>query len=173
MAQPAPESAFDAPSRALLARALTWRAAHVALVDVLDGWPPDRRGVRAPGLPHSGWELAEHVRRAGADILAFCRDARYEQPAWPDDYWPASPAPPDDAAWDACRRGIAADREALAALVRSAALGEPLPNGDGQTLLREALLLADHDAYHTGQLVAVRQALGLWPPPGGAPLGDA
>jgi hypothetical protein len=123
------------------------------------------RGARPPGIPHTPWRLLEHMRIAQRDILEFSRNARHKSPKWPEGYWPDGDAPPNAAAWD---RGVAefrADLEAMCDLVADPGtdLFAPIPHGDGQTILREALLVADHNAYHLGQLVAVRRALGAWP----------
>ncbi len=139
--------------------------AHVRLDDALDHFPEALRGVRPEGLPYSGWELLEHVRRTQADILDFCRNPDYAAPDWPADYWPPEAAPPTDEDWHASIDQLRADREALGHVVRSADdLLAEIPHSDGQTYLREALLAADHAAYHLGQLVVVRRLLGTWPP---------
>ncbi|WP_022836805.1 DinB family protein, partial [Salisaeta longa] len=117
------------------------------------------------GLPHSGWELVEHLRIAQRDILDFCQADAYEQPAWPDDYWPAAAAPPSENAWHDSLQQIRDDHAALCTLVRDTPdLMAVVPHGETQTFLREALLVADHNAYHLGQLVDVRRALDCWPP---------
>ena len=147
-----------------VARVLDWKDAHATFDDAVDGIPPDARGRRPDGLPYSAWELVEHIRRAQRDILAFCAADAYREMRWPDDYWPDSPAPPSDEAWDESVAAVRADRAALRALAADPArdLLAPVPHGDGQTLLRELLLAADHAAYHVGQLVAVRRLLGAW-----------
>ncbi|MDX1546144.1 MAG: DinB family protein [Rhodothermales bacterium] len=154
----------NAALRRHLADALAWRSAHATFDDAVDGLPAALRGQRPDGLPHSPWELVEHLRRAQRDILDFCLDPDYETPEWPAAYWPPAPAPPDAAAWDAALGAFRDDLAAMQRLVLDPAtdLFAPIPHGDGQTILREALLLADHNAYHVGQLVAVRQALGCW-----------
>ncbi len=151
--------------RHLVAR-LESRGAHRAFDAVTAAWPADRRGVRPDGLAHTGWELVEHLRIAQHDILAFCRDPAYAAPDWPAAYWPDTPAPPSAAAWTASLDAVRADTAAMVALVEDPAtdLFAAIPHGDGQTYLREALLVADHNAYHLGQLVDVRRALGCWPP---------
>lgn len=149
--------------RAQLVDALAWGDAHVTFDAAVRGIPARMRGMRPKGLPHSAWELVEHMRVAQADILEFCVARRYREKKWPDDYWPASPAPRGDA-W---RRSIAAygrDRRRLQRLASNARidLAAPVPNGSGQTYVREILLVLDHAAYHVGQLIDVRQALGCW-----------
>jgi hypothetical protein len=155
--------------RAQLARTLSWGDAHATFDAAVDGLDPALRGVRPAGLPHSPWELLEHLRFTQRDILDFCRDPGYVEPAWPADYWPGDPAPPDEAAWD---RSVGAFRDDLAALRRlaedaSVELVAEIPHGAGQTWLRELLLVADHNTYHVGQLVLVRRLLGAWPAAGG------
>lgn len=146
--------------------ALDWQDAHVGFEKAVDGLPADRRGLRPAGFEHSPWELVEHLRIALEDILDFCVNARYEHNlAWPDDYWPNEPAPQDDAAWMA---GVAGYRRAIGGMARVAREIEDLtatvPTGkDGQTYLRALLLAVDHNAYHVGQIVSVRRALGVWP----------
>lgn len=147
-----------------LARLLTWRDAHVDFDAAVADFPPELRGVVPPGLPYSAWQLLEHIRLTQADILAFCIRPDYEEGTWPDDYWPPYAAPPDAAAWDA---GIAAyhrDLEQLQSLLndRKRDLFGNVPAGSGQTFLREFLLVADHTAYHVGQLVTLRRLLNTW-----------
>jgi hypothetical protein len=153
------------PLRTHLVNLLAWHEAHVDFEAAIEGIPPDKRGATAPGLPHSPWQILEHLRIALEDIHDFCVNPGYKDMAWPDDYWPGT-APPTDAAWDASvaayRRGI----QAMQQLVRDQAdLFAPIPHGTDpkQTYLRSVFLVADHAAYHVGQLVAVRRLLGLWP----------
>lgn len=120
--------------------------------------------MQPSGLPYSPWQLLEHVRLAQRDILDFCRNPSYSAPGWPADYWPAEPAPPGASAW---RRSVAAFRDDRASLVRLIADPEidpyaTIPWGEGQTYLRELLLVADHNAFHLGQLVVLRRLLGAW-----------
>jgi hypothetical protein len=126
--------------------------------------PADRRGVVPPGAEHSAWQILEHMRIAQRDILDFSRNhgGSYRELKWPDEYWPASPSPPDSGAWDRSVAAFLGDRGALEALVADDAsdLFAPFPWGDGQTLLREALLAAEHAAYHLGQVVIVRGLVG-------------
>jgi hypothetical protein len=150
--------------REMLARALEWEAAHVNVDAAVAGLAPADRGRVPADQPHSVWQLVEHVRLAQRDILDFCCDPEYRERAWPDDYWPPSASPPDDSAWDACLDSMREDRAALARIVRDStrSLVAPIPHGDGQTLLREVLLIIDHTAYHVGQIVTVRKAMGAW-----------
>ena len=147
-----------------LARLLDWEEAHVGFDKAVDGIPVDRRGALAAGFEHSPWQLLEHMRLAQADILDFCVNVNYEHSLkWPDDYWPG-PTPPSEAAWQESIASFRQSREKMKALAREADLTAQAPTGKGnQTYLRAILLVADHAAYHVGQLVAVRRALGIWP----------
>ena len=154
------------PLRAQLARLLNWEEAHVGFDKAVDGIPADKLGSIAAGFEHSVWQLLEHMRLAQKDLLDFCVNPRYVHAlTWPDDYWPRRPAPPDTTAWDASVQGFKADREALKRLAEDVKvdLFAKVPTGKGpQTYLRALLLVIDHNAYHLGQLVAVRRALGVW-----------
>jgi uncharacterized damage-inducible protein DinB len=148
-----------------LVRALDWEDAHVGFDKAVDGIPPDKRGARAAGFEHSAWQLVEHIRIAQEDILDFCVNAKYEHTMkWPDDYWPKAPAPPDARAWTGSLASYARSRDELKRLAREVDdLTATVPTGkDGQTYLRAILLVADHNAYHVGQLIALRRALGIW-----------
>src|SRR5262249_19799364 len=122
------------------------------------------QGARPAGVPHSPWQLLEHLRIAQWDILEFARNPRHVSPPWPQGYWPQGAAPPDAGAWDRSVAAFRADRKALEDLVANPATDRlaRIPHGQGQTILRQALLTADHNAYHLGQLVVVRRALGAW-----------
>ena len=139
--------------------------AHVHFEDVLNGFPGSKRGVFAKGLPHTGWQLLEHARIAQWDILEFSRNPKHVSPDFPEGYWPKTPGPPDGAAWNKSVKVFQRDLQAMVALISNVRvdLHAPLPWGDGQTLLRETLVLADHNAYHLGQLVDLRRALKTWP----------
>jgi uncharacterized damage-inducible protein DinB len=157
--------ANDASFRDHLRRLLDWEEARAGFDAAVADVPSHMRGTVPPGLSHSLWQLVEHIRIAQHDILDFCRNALYEEMTWPDDYWPRGPAPPSDTAWQKSLSGVRADRAALQELAgdRSLDLTARIPHGSGQTYLRELLLVADHTAYHVGQIVAVRQLLGIWP----------
>ncbi len=157
---------MDAGERSLrkwLAWLLSGGGAHVDFDSVVRGLPPKLRGARAAGLPHTCWQLLEHMRLAQRDILEFSRNARHKSPVWPEGYWPQSETP-GRSEWEKSVREFKADLAAMRRLVMSARtdLHARIPWGDGQTILREALLIADHNAYHLGQLVLVRRALGAW-----------
>ena len=154
----------SAALRAQLRRILSWQDAHVGFEKSVEGLASKLRGVRVDGFPHSAWELLEHLRITQHDILDFCRNPAYAEITWPDDYWPSSAAPPSDQAWDDSIAAFRDDRAALEALAadESIDLFAKIPHGDGQTYIRELLLVADHTAYHIGQLVMLRQQLGAW-----------
>jgi hypothetical protein len=138
--------------------------AHLNFDAAVAGLPAELRGAKAPGLPHTPWRLVEHMRIAQWDILRFSTTPGHVSPEFPGGYWPPGDAPPDDAAWG---RSVAAFRADLQAMIDLACdpatdLFAPIPHGQGQTILREALLVADHNSYHLGQLVTVRRLLGAW-----------
>jgi hypothetical protein len=139
--------------------------AHLNFDAAVADLPATLRGVKPPGLPHSAWRLLEHMRIAQWDILEFSRNPKHVSPKFPDGYWPTGDGPPDGVAWDRSVAAFRADLQAMQNLVADPAtdLFAPIPHGEGQTVLREALLVADHNAYHLGQLVVVRRLLGAWP----------
>jgi hypothetical protein len=139
--------------------------AHLDFNKAIADLPASLRGGKPAGQPHTPWRLVEHLRIAQWDILEFCRNPKHVSPQFPDGYWPKGDAPAGDAAWD---RGVTAfrtDLQAIQDLVANPAtdLFAAIPHGEGQTILREALLVADHNAYHLGQLVILRRLLGSWP----------
>jgi hypothetical protein len=145
-----------------LDRLLEGKGAHATFDDAVTGFPAELRGVRPDGSPHSAWEVLEHLRIAQWDMLEFSRQTKHKSPAWPDDYWPKNPEPLSLAAWDESIDHFHRDLSAMRALVANpeSDLFTPFAHGDGQTLLREALQLADHNAYHTGELIFLRRQLG-------------
>lgn len=154
----------DSALRAQLARLLDWEDAHLSFDAAVEGVPPKLRGAAPAGLPYSPWQLIEHLRLTQHDILDFCRNPNYRELHWPDDYWPASAAPPKPADWDESIAQFRRDRAALQSLASDSKIDlfAQISHGSGQTYLRELLLVADHSAYHLGQLVTVRRALGAW-----------
>lgn len=156
--------ATDAGLRKQLIELIKGGNAHVEFEKAIKAFPHDLQGKRPDGCPHSPWELLEHMRIAQWDILEFTKEAKHKSPKWPDEYWPASPAPSNSQAWDQSVKSFLADMESMCALVADTSrdLDAPIAHGDGQTLLREALLVADHNAYHLGQFVLVRKMLGEW-----------
>ncbi len=154
----------DSSLRKHLVDLLTGQNAHANFESAIKDVPPGIRGVRPPGAEHSLWETLEHLRIAQWDILEFSRDPGHVSPEWPSGYWPASPAPAEDKEWDRSVQSFRDDLRAMAALVEDESndLHATIPHGSGQTLLREALLVADHNAYHVGQFVQLRQLLDAW-----------
>jgi hypothetical protein len=142
--------------------------AHLSFDKAVADLPPEFRGRTVPPVPHSPWQLLEHMRICQWDILEFSRNPKHVSPTFPDGYWPHGAALPDDRAWDRAVDAFRADLAAICDLVADPKtdLFAPISHGDGQTILREALLVADHNAYHLGQLVVVRRLLGCWPEEG-------
>jgi hypothetical protein len=168
MSHAKPAGSGDAPAdlalREQLIEMLNGGQAHSTFDDVVNGFPSDQTGIRPKGAPHSAWELLEHIRMAQNDILRFSQSAEHVSPEWPEGYWPRHPAPqkPDD--WKDSLRAIREDMAEFQGLLRNpkSDLQRKFPWGDGQTLLREALVLASHNSYHLGQIVLVRRLLGVW-----------
>ncbi|HTZ96039.1 MAG TPA: DinB family protein [Terriglobales bacterium] len=137
--------------------------AHLSFDDAIKGFPADKRGVTPEGLDHSVWDLVEHIRLAQWDILEFSRNRKHQSPKWPEGYWPAKQNP-SAGEWNASVKKVRADVSKMQGLVKNPKtdLFAKIPWGDGQTILREALLVADHNAYHVAQIVDVRKLLGVW-----------
>jgi hypothetical protein len=154
----------DKPLRQHLVELLQGGQAHATFDDILANIPTKLRGKKPAHYPHSLWMLLEHLRLAQWDILEFSRNPKYKAPKWPDDYWPKSAAPPNDAAWTTSLKQFRADLKAMQNLVKNPRtnLFAKIPWGDGQTILREALLLADHNSHHLGQMLDIRRLLGAW-----------
>ena len=158
----------DAQNRSLrqhLVYLLQGGGAHATFDEVIAGIPAKLRGRKPADLPHSLWMLLEHMRIAQWDILEFSRNPKHVSPKWPEGYWPRTEAPPSAAAWSASIKKFRQDLKAMQNLVKNPKtdLFARIPWGDGQTILREALLVADHNAYHLGQILAARRLLGAWP----------
>ena len=145
-------------------RVLDWEDAHVGFDKAVDGIPPDKRGARPAGFEHSPWQLLEHMRLAQDDILDFCVNPGYVEMESMAELWPPSAKPPSAKAWAASVAAVRRDRAAVKKLAADGKVNlfARIPHGTGQTYLREILLVADHAAYHVGQLVALRRALGAW-----------
>lgn len=143
---------------------LKGEGAHAKFEDVIDDFPADLRRKKLENFPHTAWMLLEHLRIAQWDILEFSRNAKHKSPDWPSGYWPKEEAPPSADAWNESVRAFQGDLKAMQKLIADpkSDLHKPFPWGDGQTLLREALLAADHNSYHLGQLVTLRRLLGAW-----------
>jgi hypothetical protein len=139
--------------------------AHAKFEEVVAGIPPQLLGQKPTALPHSLWMLLEHLRLAQWDILEFSRNAKHVSPQWPEGYWPKTDAPPSPAAWNTSVKKFRRDLKTMRDLVKDPRtdLFARIPWGDGQTILREALLVADHNAYHLGQMLDARRLLGAWP----------
>lgn len=154
----------DKALREHLEKALTGHEAHTDWRKALENLPSAQRAAKPPGAPHSAWELLEHVRIAQWDIFEFCRSPKHESPDWPSGYWPGRPSPPNEAAWEKSVKQFLQETRAMAALVADAEtdLFARIPHGSGQTVLREALLIVDHNSYHLGQFVLLRRLLGSW-----------
>jgi uncharacterized damage-inducible protein DinB len=152
--------------RSIVASALDWEQAHAKLESAIDKLPVELRGKRPHGLPHSVWELLQHIRLVQRDLLEFCTNPNYTEPHFPDDYWPASPEPANDAEWDQCIEAIRIDATELAAFTTDSAgdLTARIPHGTGQTYLRTVLVAVDHRSYHVGQIILTRRLLGAWAP---------
>jgi hypothetical protein len=155
----------EASLREHVVKLLEGRQAHVDFETAVKGLPVALRGKRPKGAEHSPWEILEHMRIAQHDILEFSRDAAHVSPEWPGGYWPKTQAPPNARAWSQSIAAFVADLNAMRTLVSDAStdLFVPIAHGDGQTILREALLVADHNSYHLAQLVLTRRLLGAWP----------
>jgi hypothetical protein len=147
-----------------LVRLLSGEGAHADFEAAVQDFPSEMRSAKPAGTPHSAWELLEHLRIAQWDMLEFSRDPKHKSPDWPSGYWPPQPAPPDEAAWERSVAQFRSDREAMKKLVSDpkSDLFARIAHGKGQTLLREALQMADHNAYHVGELVFLRRLLGAW-----------
>jgi hypothetical protein len=147
-----------------LVELLTEGHAHIDFESAVKDWPADLQGKKPQGAAHTPWEVLEHIRLAQWDILEFTRNPKHVSPEFPAGYWPKTPAPPDDKAWN---KTLAAFRSDLKAIVKiaqnkSTDFFTPFAHGDGQTVLREVLLVADHNAYHLGELLLLRRQLGAW-----------
>jgi hypothetical protein len=155
----------DQSLRKHLVDLLRGRGAHAAAEEILlADWPVSKRGAKTEGLPYTPWQLLEHIRIAQWDILEFSRNPKHVSPDFPEGYWPKALAPSDDAAWQQSVLSFQADNHQMQRLVEDPGIDlfARIPHGQGQTILREALVVADHNAYHLGQLVVLRRLLGIW-----------
>jgi hypothetical protein len=157
-------SAKETALREHLVHLMTLAQAHATFDQAVKGLPSELHGKTPKEAEHSPWQLLEHLRIAQWDILEFSRNPKHESPKWPEGYWPKEKAPTDEKAWDRSVRAFRRDLRAMCTLVRdeNTDLFAKIPHGDGQTILREAMLMADHNAYHVGQLVLIRKLLGAW-----------
>lgn len=156
--------ANDKQLRQQLVKMIDWHEAHVDFPGAVNDFPPELHGRVPEGFPYSAWQLLEHIRITSWDIVEFSRDASHKSPEWPEDYWPKTAAPPDSQAWAKSVQAIQGHLEDMRKVISdpNRDLLGPLPHGSGQSLFREAVLIIDHNAYHIGQLVLVRKALGAW-----------
>jgi uncharacterized damage-inducible protein DinB len=155
----------DASLRDQLIQLLRGGGAHVDVFGALKDFPPKLYGARPEKIPHSAWQLLEHLRLALRDLWEFSTNPEYVEKKWPDDYWPISPEPPSKTAWNSSVKALKEDLAAFEKLVKNpkSNLYAEIPWGkEHQTLLREVLLAADHNSYHVGQLVLLRRLLGTW-----------
>ena len=143
---------------------LTKGGAHATFEEAVKDVPAAARGKVPEGAAHSLWDLMEHMRIAQGDILQFSTDAKYKSPKFPKGYWPKTSAPPNAKAWDKCIKDFLADRDAMVKLIekKSTDLFAEIPHGEGQTILREVMLVADHNSYTVGEIVITRRLLGVW-----------
>ena len=149
-----------------LIKLLDAEGAHINFDQAVKDFPPKLRGQKPAGAPHTAWQLLEHMRIAQWDILEFSRDAGHVSPKWPEGYWPESEAPPDEKAWQQSIQQFHDDLEQMKDLLKKTGeeeLFKRIPHGDGQTLLGEVLILADHNSYHLGELVVLRRTIDAWP----------
>src|SRR3979490_1646915 len=160
-----PKDSHDRALRKHLLELLSGGQAHAKFADVVRDIPANLRSTKPAGFTHSAWMLLEHMRITQGDILEFSHNPRYEAPEWPKEYWPKTEAAPSAAAWEKSIQQFRTDLKSMQNLVANPKtdLYARIPWGDGQTILREALLVADHTAYHLGQLVDLRRVLGVWP----------
>ena len=151
--------------REQIAYLLKGGGAHVHFEDSLAGLPANKRGAYAKGMPHTAWQLLEHMRLAQWDIVQYCVNPKHVSPDFPEGYWPKSPSPSDDAAWEKGMSGFKKDLKEMVRLIENPRtnLFAPIGPGRNESILREALLLADHNSYHLGQILCLRKALHTWP----------
>ncbi len=145
-----------------LTKLLLGGTAHVSLQDALKKLNPKLRGVKVEHMPYTIWQLVEHIRIAQWDMLQFSKDANHQSPKWPDDYWPKENGPEDDDAWNGSISQISSDLDEFIELLEHSDIYQKLEHGDGQTILLEALQMADHNSYHTGEIIALRRMLNDW-----------
>ena len=155
----------DAEVRKQLLHLLRGGNAHMTFDQAIADFPPEHFNTKPPNVSYSFWHLLEHLRIAQWDILEFVRRPEHASPAWPKGYWPHPDAQADQAAWDTTIRKFHADLQALQVMAENPEvnLTAPLPHAPDYTVLRELLLVADHNAYHIGEFGILRQITGLWP----------
>ena len=145
-----------------LIKLLKGGSAHASLDQALEGLSPKLRGVKPDNLPYSIWQLVEHIRIAQWDMLKFSEHEKHESPEWPEGYWVKNVAPKDDAEWESSLKQIKDELNEFIDLLKSGDIYKAIPHGEGQSILREALQIADHNAYHTAEIIVIRRLLGDW-----------
>lgn len=145
-----------------LLKLLKGGSAHTSFKDAVDGLPSELRGVKPEKLPYSIWQLVEHIRIAQWDMVQFSKDATHQSPEWPIDYWPEESAPKDEDEWNSSLRQIDTDMDEFTRLLNDSDIYQPISHGDGQSILREALQIADHNSYHAAEIIVIRRLLGAW-----------
>ena len=145
-----------------LVKLLNGGNAHAGLEEALENLPSNLRGVKPDKLPYSIWQLVEHIRIAQWDMLKFSQDEKHESPKWPDEYWVKETAPADENEWKKSLKQIDNDREEFIKLLNTSDIYKAIPHGDGQSILLEALQVADHNAYHIAEIIVIRRLLGAW-----------
>ncbi|MDO3644852.1 DinB family protein [Mucilaginibacter sp. L3T2-6] len=136
--------------------------AHASFHDAIKGLDPALRGVKVTNMAYSIWQLVEHIRIAQWDMLGFCKDANHESPKWPEEYWPKEAAPANEEMWKGALEQIDSDLDEFIELMEHSDIYQPIEHGEGQSILREALQIADHNSYHIGEIIAIRRVLGDW-----------
>ena len=145
-----------------LSKLLSGGTAHASFHEAIKGVNPKLLGIKPDNMPYSIWQLVEHIRIAQWDMLQFSKDADHKSPKWPDDYWPKENEPIDDDVWKGSIKQIDDDLDEFIELLEHSNIYQPLEHGDGQSILREALQMADHNSYHIGEIIAIRRILGDW-----------
>lgn len=145
-----------------LVKLLQGGSAHAGFKKAVDGLPAELRGVKAYNLPYTIWQLVEHIRIAQWDMLEFSKEGNHQSPKWPDDYWPKETAPANNTAWEQSIKQIEAELDEFVKLIKHSNVYAPIPHGSGQTILREALQVADHTAYHIAEIIIIRRLLNAW-----------
>lgn len=145
-----------------LIKLLEGGGAHATLKDAIADLPPNMRGAKPYNLPYSIWQLLEHIRIAQWDMLEFSRDANHQSPEWPDGYWPKETEPADERIWKNSVKEIEKQQEEFIELLKTQDIYKPIPHGDGQSILREALQIADHTSYHISEIIIIRRLLNSW-----------
>jgi uncharacterized damage-inducible protein DinB len=153
-------------ARSWLIRLLDGREAYMPFDEAIKGLPVSARGIIPEGMPHSIWQLVRHMQWAKHDILAYAQDSFVESPPWPSGYWPENPEP-TESEWREALAAIDEDQSTLKYLINNSeeSIFTPFENGSEHTLFRQAMLVAEHQAYHTGQVIQLRRLLGHWPVP--------